>query len=187
MADQRSTESRDDFSERHLVKDRSSEKPRKGDAEAAKGNGSTEATFRDSDAVSNDSSIKENTLTWPQSVSALLSLANWMLIYKSRAAGLMLSEYIVIAILSFPSSYAVLGMAGGVIATLGIGLCVLYTSHVVSVLVSLSFLTKGSSQLWRFCLANPHIKDIVEISRQIFGGSRIVYEVTMIAFLLNNM
>ena len=141
MADQRSTESRDDFSERHLVKDRSSEKPRKGDAEAAKGNGSTEATFRDSDAVSNDSSIKENTLTWPQSVSALLSLASWMLIYKSRAAGLMLSEYIVIAILSFPSSYAVLGMAGGVIATLGIGLCVLYTSHVVSVLVSLVPLT----------------------------------------------
>lgn len=77
-----------------------------------------------------------------------------------QTALLLLTEYVVLAILAFPSSYAVLvrqirfgeknnadlenyqGMAGGILGTVGIGLATLYTSHV----------------LWRFCLAHPEIR-----------------------------
>jgi hypothetical protein len=50
---------------------------------------------------------------------------------------------VVIAILSFASSFAVLGMAGGLIATVLLGLINLWTSHI----------------LWRYCMANPHLVD----------------------------
>jgi hypothetical protein len=64
--------------------------------------------------------IKERQLTWP------------------KAAALLFTEYVVLAILAFPYSFQILGMAGGMIATLLIGLSTLYTSHV----------------LWRYCLQN---------------------------------
>jgi len=102
-----------------------------------------------------DSSIKVKQLTW------------------IHAAGLMFTEYIVIAILSFPSSYAVLGMAGGVIATILIGLSVLYTSHV----------------LWRYCLRHPESTDICDLGSRLFPDRfrKVAWVVISIAFLLNNL
>ncbi len=77
--------------------------------------------FGDDDyASSHLVAIKERQLTWP------------------KAAALLFTEYVVLAILAFPSSFQVLGMAGGMIATVLIGLSTLYTSHV----------------LWRYCMQN---------------------------------
>ncbi|KAJ9104620.1 hypothetical protein QFC21_002118 [Naganishia friedmannii] len=57
--------------------------------------------------------IEERTLTWQQTTALLLI------------------EYVVLAILAFPYSFQILGMAGGMITTVIIGLSVLYTSHVL--------------------------------------------------------
>ena len=65
-----------------------------------------------------------------------------------QTAWLLLLEYVVLAILSFPSSYAILGMAGGLIATVIIGLVTLYTSRV----------------LWIYCMRFPYTRDICDVA-----------------------
>jgi len=111
-------------------------------------------TANEKDSIS-EGSIKVKQLSWIE------------------AAGLMFTEYIVIAILSFPSSYSVLGMAGGVIATVIIGLVVLYTSHV----------------LWRFCMKHPDSTDICDLSARLFPARwrKVAWIATSVAFLLNNL
>ncbi len=86
-------------------------------------------------------SIKERQLTWP------------------KAAALLFTEYVVLAILAFPYSFQVLGMAGGMLATLLIGLSTLYTSHV----------------LWRYCMQNRRIRDIADAAYYLCGESRIAW------------
>lgn len=51
-------------------------------------------------------------------------------------------EYVVLAILAFPWSYSILGMAGGIITTMIVAACTLYTSLI----------------LWRYCMRHPHIR-----------------------------
>lgn len=88
-----------------------------------------------------------------------------------KAAILLFTEYVCLAILSFPWAFSYLGMAGGLLATFGIGLGALYTS-----------LT-----LWRYCLRHPHLLNICDIGYQIFGKSKIAYELTALALILNNV
>ena len=51
-------------------------------------------------------------------------------------------EYVVLAILAFPWSYSVLGMAGGIITTMIVAVTTLYTSLI----------------LWKYCLRHPQIR-----------------------------
>ncbi|KDN52260.1 hypothetical protein K437DRAFT_221056 [Tilletiaria anomala UBC 951] len=93
-----------------------------------------------------------------------------------RTAALLFGEYVCLAILAVPSSFAVLGMAGGILTVLGIGLVTLYTS-----------LT-----LWQYCLKYPEQLNIAEIGGRIFsrtpgGFSRTAFELTAIILLLNNI
>jgi len=87
-----------------------------------------------------------------------------------KTAALLFSEYICLAILSFPWSFSVLGMVPGIIVTLAVAASVQYTSLI----------------LWRFCLKHPEIRDVCDIGRMLFGGSDIAYNVTAVMFILNN-
>lgn len=87
-----------------------------------------------------------------------------------KTAALLFSEYICLAIMSFPWSFSVLGMVPGVIVTLATAAIVLYTSLV----------------LWRYSLKHPELRDICDVGQKLFGGSRIAYNVTSLFFILNN-
>ncbi|GAC99099.1 amino acid transporter [Pseudozyma hubeiensis SY62] len=88
-----------------------------------------------------------------------------------KAAILLFTEYVCLAILSFPWAFSYLGMAGGLLATFGVGMGALYTSLI----------------LWRYCLKHPQLLNICDIGYQIFGKSKIAYELTAIALILNNV
>ena len=106
-----------------------------------------------------------------------------------QTAGLLFSEYICLAILSFPwyarsfvfeavltplvsvnRSFSVLGMAPGVIVTIAVAASVQYTSLI----------------LWRFCLKHPEVRDVCDIGKMLFGGSQLAYNITAVFFILNN-
>ncbi|EJD38616.1 hypothetical protein AURDEDRAFT_72034 [Auricularia subglabra TFB-10046 SS5] len=93
-----------------------------------------------------------------------------------KTAALLFSEYICLAILSFPWSFSVLGMVPGVIVTVAVAGSVQYTSLV----------------LWRFCLAHPEIRDVCDIGQMLFGNAfgprwaRPAYNITSVFFILNN-
>ncbi|RDW76449.1 putative neutral amino acid permease [Aspergillus mulundensis] len=99
-----------------------------------------------------DNSIKYRTCSW------------------QKTAALLFSEYICLAIMSFPWSYSVLGLVPGLILTVFIAGVVLYTSLIV----------------WRFCLRHPHIRDVCDIGQHLFWGSRAAWYFTAVMFLLNN-
>ncbi|KAG5370542.1 hypothetical protein CKK34_0648 [Yarrowia sp. E02] len=86
-----------------------------------------------------------------------------------KTASLLFAEYIVLAIMSFPWSYSVLGLVPGIIITLAMALMVYYTG-----------LT-----LMEYVLRNPDLKDICEIGQHLFG-SRVAWWLTLCGFLLNN-
>ncbi|KAI0263580.1 transmembrane amino acid transporter protein-domain-containing protein [Gloeopeniophorella convolvens] len=87
-----------------------------------------------------------------------------------KTAALLFSEYICLAILSFPWSFSVLGMVPGVIVTLTVAASVQYTSLV----------------LWRYCLKHPEIRDVCDIGAKLCGGSQTAYNLTAVLFILNN-
>ncbi|KAJ7722277.1 transmembrane amino acid transporter protein-domain-containing protein [Mycena maculata] len=87
-----------------------------------------------------------------------------------KTAGLLFSEYICLAILSFPWSYSVLGLVPGIIVTFGVAATVQYTSLIV----------------WKFCMKHPEVRDVCDIGRIIFGGSEWAYNATAVMFILNN-
>ncbi|OJJ49712.1 hypothetical protein ASPZODRAFT_59488 [Penicilliopsis zonata CBS 506.65] len=87
-----------------------------------------------------------------------------------KTAALLFSEYICLAIMSFPWSYSVLGLVPGLILTVFIAATVLYTSLVI----------------WKFCLRHPEIRDVCDIGQALFWDSKIVWYLTAIMFLLNN-
>ncbi|KIJ62406.1 hypothetical protein HYDPIDRAFT_94458 [Hydnomerulius pinastri MD-312] len=87
-----------------------------------------------------------------------------------KTAALLFSEYICLAILSFPWSYSVLGLVPGILVTIAVAAIVLYTSLI----------------LWRFCLKHPEVRDVCDIGRILFGGSNLAYNVTAVFFILNN-
>ncbi|KAL4948082.1 transmembrane amino acid transporter protein-domain-containing protein [Aspergillus filifer] len=87
-----------------------------------------------------------------------------------KTAALLFSEYICLAMMSFPWSYSVLGLVPGLILTVFIAGVVLYTSLII----------------WRFCLRHPHIRDVCDIGQHLFWGSKLVWYLTAVMFLLNN-
>lgn len=87
-----------------------------------------------------------------------------------KTAALLFSEYICLAILSFPWSYSVLGLIPGLILTALVALSTLYTGLV----------------LWEFCLKNPTVRDVCDIGQHLFWGKKWAWWFTAICFLLNN-
>lgn len=87
-----------------------------------------------------------------------------------KTAALLFSEYICLAIMSFPWSYSVLGLVPGLILTVVVCLVVLYTSLV----------------LWEFCLRHPEVRDVCDIGQMLFWNKNWAWWATAIMFLLNN-
>ncbi|KAH6976684.1 transmembrane amino acid transporter protein-domain-containing protein [Ilyonectria destructans] len=87
-----------------------------------------------------------------------------------KTAALLFSEYICLAIMSFPWSYSVLGLVPGLILTVVVAAMVLYTSLV----------------LWKFCLRHPEVRDACDIGQMLFWGKEWAWWGTAIAFVLNN-
>ncbi|KAL8661154.1 MAG: hypothetical protein Q9202_005869 [Teloschistes flavicans] len=96
--------------------------------------------------------IKYRTCSWP------------------KTAALLFSEYICLAIMSFPYSYSVLGLVPGLIITVVVAALVLYTSLIV----------------WEFCLRHPEIRDVCDLGQLLYYGWRWVWYLTAVMFLLNN-
>ncbi|KAJ6006179.1 hypothetical protein N7451_004123 [Penicillium sp. IBT 35674x] len=87
-----------------------------------------------------------------------------------KTAALLFSEYICLAMMSFPWSYSVLGLVPGLILTVFIAGVVLYTSLTI----------------WKFCLRHPEIRDVCDIGQYLFWDSKWAWWFTAIMFLLNN-
>ncbi|SPQ20777.1 1ee12e1a-5582-46f8-909a-99619fc26ac0 [Thermothielavioides terrestris] len=87
-----------------------------------------------------------------------------------KTAALLFSEYICLAIMSFPWSYSVLGLVPGLILTVVSAGLVLYTSLV----------------LWEFCLRHPEVRDVCDIGQMLFWNKRWAWWATAIMFILNN-
>jgi len=87
-----------------------------------------------------------------------------------KTAALLFSEYICLAIMSFPYSYSVLGLVPGLIMTVVVAAIVLYTSLVV----------------WEFCLRHPEVRDVCDLGQMIFFNNRWAWWFTAVMFILNN-
>ncbi|PGH12188.1 hypothetical protein AJ80_06808 [Polytolypa hystricis UAMH7299] len=87
-----------------------------------------------------------------------------------KTAALLFSEYICLAIMSFPMSYAILGLVPGLILTVVVATLVLYTSLMI----------------WHFCLHHPDVRDVCDIAQLLFWDSKIAWYLTAAMFLLNN-
>lgn len=87
-----------------------------------------------------------------------------------KTAGLLFSEYICLAIMSFPWSYSVLGLVPGLILTVVVAATVLYTSLV----------------LWKFCLRHPEVRDVCDLGQMLFWGKEWAWWGTAVMFILNN-
>ncbi|ERF76148.1 hypothetical protein EPUS_01482 [Endocarpon pusillum Z07020] len=87
-----------------------------------------------------------------------------------KTAALLFSEYICLAIMSFPYSYSVLGLVPGLILTVVQAAFVLYTSLIV----------------WEFCLRHPETRDVCDIGQMLFWNSKAAWYFTAVMFLLNN-
>jgi len=87
-----------------------------------------------------------------------------------KTAALLFSEYICLAIMSFPWSYSILGLVPGLILTVVIAGLVLYTSLIT----------------WEFCLRHPEIRDVCDLGQMIFWNKKWAFYFTAVMFLLNN-
>lgn len=85
-------------------------------------------------------------------------------------AALLFSEYICLAIMSFPYSYSVLGLVPGIILTVVVAALVLYTSLIT----------------WQFCLRHPEVRDVCDLGQMLFWNSRWAWWLTAVMFILNN-
>ncbi|KAF1840984.1 uncharacterized protein K460DRAFT_370964 [Cucurbitaria berberidis CBS 394.84] len=99
-----------------------------------------------------ENAIKYRTCSWP------------------KTAALLFSEYICLAIMSFPWSYSILGLVPGLILTAVIAGLVLYTSLIT----------------WEFCLRHPEIRDVCDLGQMIFWNKKWAFYLTAVMFLLNN-
>lgn len=113
---------------------------------------SADAILRQQLASEEDNAIQYRTCSW------------------QKTAGLLFSEYICLAIMSFPWSYSFLGLVPGIILTLFVAAIVLYTSLV----------------LWEFCLRHPEVRDVCDIGQTLFWGKEWAWWATAAMFVLNN-
>ncbi|KAM7214249.1 amino-acid permease [Rhypophila decipiens] len=122
-----------------------------------------------------DSDPENNLISSDQILSKQLALDSTHAIqYRTctwqKTAALLFSEYICLAIMSFPWSYSVLGLVPGLILTVLVAGIVLYTSLV----------------LWEFCLRHPEVRDVCDIGQMLFWGKEWAWYATAVMFLLNN-
>ncbi|KAL6708447.1 hypothetical protein ACN47E_002710 [Coniothyrium glycines] len=103
-------------------------------------------------AMESDNAIQYRTCSWP------------------KTAALLFSEYICLAIMSFPWSYSILGLVPGLILTVVIAALVLYTSLIT----------------WEFCLRHPEIRDVCDLGQMIFWNKKWAFYFTAVMFILNN-
>ncbi|KAK8028014.1 hypothetical protein PG991_005070 [Apiospora marii] len=113
-----------------------------------------------------NSAIQYRTCSWQKvrpiqaflAVDAETAAKPWhsanMVVNGTQTAALLFSEYICLAIMSFPWSYSILGLVPGLILTVVQALIVLYTSIV----------------LWEFCLRHPEVRDVCDIGQMLFWG-----------------
>ncbi|KAK3720387.1 hypothetical protein LTR37_003798 [Vermiconidia calcicola] len=87
-----------------------------------------------------------------------------------KTAALLFSEYICLAIMSFPYSYSILGLVPGIILTMVQAAFVLYTSLIV----------------WEFCIRHPEVKDVCDVGQMLLWNKRWAWWFTGVMFLLNN-
>ena len=87
-----------------------------------------------------------------------------------KTAALLFSEYICLAIMSFPWSYSFLGLVPGLILTIVVAAVVLYTSLV----------------LWEFCMRHPEVRDVCDLGQMLFWGQQWAWWATAVMFVLNN-
>lgn len=87
-----------------------------------------------------------------------------------KTAALLFSEYICLAIMSFPWSYSILGLVPGLILTVVVAALVLYTSLIC----------------WEFCMRHPEIRDVCDLGQMIFYNHRWAFWFTAVMFILNN-
>ena len=113
---------------------------------------SADAILRQQLASEEDNAIQYRTCSW------------------QKTAGLLFSEYICLAIMSFPWSYSFLGLVPGILLTLFVAATVLYTSLV----------------LWEFCLRHPEVRDVCDIGQTLFWGKEWAWWATAAMFVLNN-
>lgn len=88
-----------------------------------------------------------------------------------HTTGLILSQYIVLAIMSFPNSYSVLGLFPGLLLTVFVASTTLYTGLIIA----------------EFCQKFPHLRNICDIGKYLLGGYRWAWYATAVCFLLNNV
>ncbi|KAF1951461.1 hypothetical protein CC80DRAFT_496074 [Byssothecium circinans] len=103
-------------------------------------------------ALEADNDIKYRTCSW------------------QKTAALLFSEYICLAIMSFPWSYSILGLVPGLILTAVVAALVLYTSLIC----------------WEFCMRHPEVRDVCDIAELIFFKNRWAFWFTATMFILNN-
>ncbi|KAI0166082.1 amino-acid permease [Xylariaceae sp. FL1272] len=123
-----------------------------------------EANDSDSD-VTDYQAILEKQLAEEAGAAIQYRTCSWQ-----KTAGLLFSEYICLAIMSFPWSYSVLGLVPGIILTVVQAAIVLYTSLI----------------LWQFCLRHPEVRDICDIGQMLFWGKKWAWYATAVMFILNN-
>ncbi|EEH08289.1 conserved hypothetical protein [Histoplasma capsulatum G186AR] len=87
-----------------------------------------------------------------------------------KTSALLFSEYICLAVMSFPFSYSVLGLVPGLVLTILVAAVVLYTSLII----------------WEFCLRHPEVRDVCDIGQYLFYDSQLAWYLTAAMFLLNN-
>ena len=88
--------------------------------------------------------------------------------------------------MSFPYSYAVLGLVPGIIVTIAVALTVLYTSLIVWYV--LPWMTNETSLIRcrEFCLRHPEIRDVCDVGQMLYWNWTWVWYFTAAMFLLNN-
>ncbi|KAH3673366.1 hypothetical protein WICMUC_003685 [Wickerhamomyces mucosus] len=87
-----------------------------------------------------------------------------------KTAFLLLSEYICLAIMSFPWSYSVLGLIPGLIITVFVALTVLYTGRIIG----------------DYCARYPHLTNVCDIGQHLFWNQKWAWWLTALCFIINN-
>ncbi|OAX80392.1 hypothetical protein ACJ72_05282 [Emergomyces africanus] len=121
-------------------------------------------------AAGADSSMSPADRVWKQLESEAGNSIKYRTCSWQKTAALLFSEYICLAVMSFPYSYSVLGLVLGLILTILVAGVVLYTSFI----------------LWQFCLRHPEVRDVCDIGQYLFWDSEIAWYLTAVMFLLNN-
>ncbi|PHH72910.1 hypothetical protein CDD82_5742 [Ophiocordyceps australis] len=130
-----------------------------------KTDGAVASPSDDDEAVVTSEDILNRQLASEDGASIQYRTCSWQ-----KTAALLFSEYICLAIMSFPWSYSFLGLVPGLILTVVIAGIVLYTSLV----------------LWEFCLRHPEVRDVCDLGQMLFWGKSWAWWGTAAMFVLNN-